>query len=308
MRKKMLFIYNPNAGRGKIRSKLSSILEILSKLDHEIVVFATQKKTDAKRIVEEYVSRGNCDVILCSGGDGTLNEVVSGLMECEKSLPVGYIPSGTTNDFGYSLKIPKDMVNAAKMFVNGTTLLCDVGSINNMFFTYTAAFGLFTDVSYETSQNAKNVFGRAAYILSGISKLHGVKSYHLTISIDDKIIEDDFIYGMIANSDSVGGFKGITGKDVLLNDGLFEMLLIRMPRNLIELTTIVNELLRGDSDSDYIYYERVSTAEIVAEEEIPWTLDGEFGGNMKEASVVIHKEAIPYICHVESEKLLELKE
>lgn len=175
-------------------------------------------------------------------------------------------------------------------------------------FTYTAAFGLFTDVSYETSQNAKNVFGRAAYILSGISKLHGVKSYHLTISIDDKIIEDDFIYGMIANSDSVGGFKGITGKDVLLNDGLFEMLLIRMPRNLIELTTIVNELLRGDSDSDYIYYERVSTAEIIAEEEIPWTLDGEFGGNMKEASVVIHKEAIPYICQVESEKLLELKE
>lgn len=308
MRKKMLFIYNPNAGRGKIRSKLSSIIEILSKLDNEIVVFATQKKTDAKRIVQEYASRGNCDVILCSGGDGTLNEVVSGLMECEKSLPVGYIPSGTTNDFGYSLKIPKDMISAAKMLVNGTTLLCDVGSINNMFFTYTAAFGLFTDVSYETSQNAKNVFGRAAYILSGISKLHGVKSYHITITLDDKVIEDDFIYGMIANSDSVGGFKGITGKDVLLNDGLFEMLLIRMPHNLIELTTIVNELLRGDSDSDYIYYERVSATEIVADEEIPWTLDGEFGGNMKEASVVIHKEAIPYICQVESEKLIELKE
>lgn len=130
----------------------------------------------------------------------------------------------------------------------------------------------------------------------------------MTITIGDKVIQDEFIYGMIANSDSVGGFKGITGKDVLLNDGLFEMLLIRMPRNLIELTTIVNELLRGDSDSDYIYYERVSTAEIVAEEEIPWTLDGEYGGTMREASVVIHKEAIPYVCEVESEKLLELKE
>lgn len=306
MRKKMLFIYNPNAGRGKIRNKLSSILEVLSELDNEIVVFATKKKTDAKRIVQDYASRGNCDVVLCSGGDGTLNEVVSGLMECEKSLPVGYIPSGTTNDFGYSLKIPKDMISAAKMLVNGSTLLCDVGSINNMFFTYTAAFGLFTDVSYETSQNAKNVFGRAAYILSGISKLHGVKSYHLHITIDDKVIEDDFIYGMIANSDSVGGFKGIAGKDVLLNDGLFEMLLIRMPHNLIELTTTVNELLRGDLDSEHICYARVSTATIVADEEFPWTLDGEFGGTMKEATVVIHKQAIPYICQVESDKLVEM--
>ena len=296
MRKKLLFIYNPNAGRGKIRSKLSQILEIIAKIDYEVIIFPTQKKLDAKNIAKEYVCRGNCDAIVCSGGDGTLNEVVGGVMECGKSVPIGYIPSGTTNDFGYSLKIPKDMVAAAELIVDGTTLPCDVGSINDMYFTYTAAFGLFTDVSYETSQTAKNAFGRAAYILSGVSKLHSVKSFHLMVAHDEVTIEGDFIYGMIANSDSVGGFKGLTGKDVLLNDGLFEMLLIRMPHNLIELTTIVNELLRGELNSEHLYYARVSEVHLSADEELPWAFDGEYGGNIKDAKVVIHKEAIPYIC------------
>lgn len=296
MRKKMLFIYNPNAGRGKIKSKLSQILDIFSSLDFELIVFPTKKKSDANIIVKEYASKGMCDRIVCSGGDGTLNEVVSGLMECEKSLPVGYIPSGTTNDFGYSLKVPKNMIKAAELAMNGSTLLCDVGSINNMYFTYTAAFGLFTNVSYETSQSAKNMLGRVAYILSGVGKLHNVKSYHLKIRHDNIMIEDDFIYGMISNSDSVGGFKGITGKNVLLNDGLFEMLVIRMPHNLIDLTTIINELLVGVLNSAHIYYSRVSSVSIEAESEFPWTLDGEFGGYMKETVIEIHKQAIPYIC------------
>lgn len=298
MRKKMLFVYNPNAGRGKIKSKLSSILETLMNTNHEVVVYPTKKKMDARDIVKEYARDNNCDAIVCSGGDGTLNEVVEGIMETGSIVPVGYIPSGTTNDFGHSLKIPKDMISAAELVVEGNTVMCDVGSINERFFTYTAAFGLFTDVSYETSQNAKNALGRVAYILSGVSKLHTVKSYHLKVEYNDEIIEDDFIYGMFANSDSVGGFKGLTGKNVSLNDGLFEMLLIRMPRTLIDLTNTVNELLRGELNTEHSYYARVSKARFSAEEEVPWTLDGEFGGMHQEAEVVIHKEAIPYICKV----------
>ncbi len=296
MKKKMLFIYNPNAGRGKIRTKLSQIIEVFA-TGYELIVYPTKKKLDAREKVKEYATREDCGVIICSGGDGTLNEVISGLMENNVSMPVGYIPSGTTNDFGYSLRIPKDMVKAAQIIMRGTTLLCDVGRINDNFFTYTAAFGLFSDVSYETPQNAKNILGRLAYILSGVSKLHSVKSYQLTIECEEEVVEGDFIVGMIANSNSVGGFRGITGKEVLLDDGLFELILIRKPHNILEIPNIINDLLKNDLSASYFYYRRISKVKITTPTEIPWSLDGEFGGTTRIANIMVHKKAIPYICN-----------
>ncbi len=306
MRRKMLFIYNPNAGRGRIRTKLSQILEIILKTEYEIVIYPTRQKMDAREIAKEYATNNKCDAIVCSGGDGTLNEVVGGLMEVGCSLPVGYIPSGTTNDFGYSLNIPKDMEKAAEIIVKGATLLCDVGSMNNSYFTYTAAFGLFTDVSYDTPQNFKNVLGRMAYILSGISKLHSVKVYHLRIEHEDEVVEDDFIYGMLANSNSIGGFRGITGSQVLLDDGLFELFLIRRPHNLVELSGIINDLMHNVITGKHIYYHRVHSVKIISECDMPWSLDGEYGGTTTEANIVIHKQAIPYIC--DRTELIESKE
>ena len=297
MKKKMLFIYNPNAGRGKIRTKLSQILEVFAQTGYELIVYPTKQKMDAREKVKEYASSEDCGVIICSGGDGTLNEVVSGLMENNISLPVGYIPSGTTNDFGYSLRIPKDMIKAAQVIMKGATFLCDVGRINDNFFTYTAAFGIFADVSYETPQNAKNILGRLAYILSGVSKLHAIKSYQLTVECDDEVVEGEFIVGMIANSNSVGGFRGITGKEVLLDDGLFELILIRKPHNILEIPNIINDLLRNDLSGSYFYYRRVSEVKISSPGEIPWSLDGEFGGTTRIANIMVHKKAIPYICN-----------
>ncbi len=297
MKKKVLFIYNPNAGRGKIRSKLSEILEVFSQSDCELIVYPTKQRMDARVKAIEYAQNGECTAIICSGGDGTLNEVVGGLMECNVSLPVGYIPSGTTNDFGYSLRIPKDMVKAAQIIVKGATLLCDVGKINEQYFTYTAAFGLFTDVSYDTPQNVKNVLGRMAYILSGVSKLHGIKSFRMKVELEDEEIEDEFMVGMIANSNSVGGFRGITGKQVLLNDGLFELIFIRKPHNVIEVSNIINELLKNDLSGKYFYYRRVSNVKVYSDIDIPWALDGEYGGTTRIANITVCKQAIPYVCN-----------
>lgn len=297
MRKKMLFIYNPNAGRGKIRSKLSRILEVFTHSECELVVYPTKQKLDARKRVQEYCKNGDYSLVVCAGGDGTLNEVVSGLMESNVSIPVGYIPSGTTNDFGYSLRIPTDMIKAAQIIAKGSTMLCDVGKINDNYFTYTAAFGLFTDVSYETPQNAKNILGRLAYILSGVSKLHGIKYHKLTVEHDTETVEGEFIVGMIANSNSVGGFRGITGKEVLLDDGLFELILIRRPNNIIEISNIINDLLKNDLSANYFYYRRVSDVKITSSTDIPWSLDGEFGGTTRIANIVVHKKAIPYICN-----------
>lgn len=304
MSKRMLFIYNPNAGKGRIKSKLSGVLELFSKAGYELIVYPTKQKNDAKEIVAKYAAEQSIDLVACSGGDGMLNEVISGMMKIKQRyqeefpmVPVGYIPSGTTNDFGYSLCIPKDMMAAAKLVVDGNALVCDVGSLNDRFFAYTAAFGLFSDVSYDTPQTFKNQLGRLAYILSGATRLHDIKTYHLKVETEDEIQEDDFIVGMVSNSNSVGGFRGITGKKVRLDDGIFELILIRRPKNIVEISTIVNDLLRSDLSGKYIYYKKISRVKLTSDTELSWSLDGEFGGMTNIANIVIHKQQIPYLCN-----------
>ena len=218
------------------------------------------------------------DLVVCSGGDGTLDEVVSGLMEVDQRVPIGYIPAGSTNDFANSLSISKDMVQAAKDIIEGNLYSCDVGAFNNDSFVYIAAFGLFTDVSYETGQDMKNVLGHMAYLLEGMKRLPTIRSYPMRVTYDDTTIVDDFIFGMITNSVSVGGFKRITGKNVKLDDGVFEVTLIKRPKNPIELNNIMVSLLNRDIDTDAMYCFRTSKLEITSTDPLPWTLDGEYGG------------------------------
>ena len=218
------------------------------------------------------------DLVVCSGGDGTLDEVVSGLMEVDQRVPIGYIPAGSTNDFANSLSISKDMVQAAKDIIEGNLYSCDVGAFNNDSFVYIAAFGLFTDVSYETGQDMKNVLGHMAYLLEGMKRLPAIRSYPMRVTYDDTTIVDDFIFGMITNSVSVGGFKRITGKNVKLDDGVFEVTLIKRPKNPMELNNIMVSLLNRDIDTDAMYCFRTSKLEITSTDPLPWTLDGEYGG------------------------------
>lgn len=283
MGKKMLFVYNPKAGKAQIRLKLADILNIFAAAEYEITVLPTQKRDDARLAVANR-SR-DYDLVVCSGGDGTLDETVTGMMQSGFRTPIGYIPAGSTNDFGGSLALPKNMVRAAEIIVEGQNFSCDVGSFNDDFFVYIAAFGLFTDVSYETPQDVKNVLGHTAYILEGMKRIANAQSYKMKVCCEGKEIKGDFLFGMITNSVSVGGFKNITGKNVQLNDGLFEVTLIKRPKNPLELNNILVSLLNRDIDTDSMY--SFHTAELTLEsmEPVNWTLDGENGGSHKKVRI-----------------------
>ncbi len=284
MKRKLLFIYNPKAGKAKIKSKLADILDVFAKSGFETTICPTQFKGDAEQIMEK--RSADYELIVCSGGDGTLDETVTGMFKSGLRTPLGYIPAGSTNDFAGSLALPKSMVRAAETIVSGKNFPCDVGTFNEDVFVYIAAFGLFTEVSYETDQEAKNLLGHMAYVLEGMKRLSSIKSFPMRVSYEDKIIVENFIFGMVTNSISVGGFKNITGKNVQLDDGVFEVTLIKQPKNAIELNNIMVSLVNHDIDTDLMYCFRTSSIAFESPEPVAWTLDGENGGSHK--SVHIH--------------------
>lgn len=275
--KKLLFVYNPHAGKGALKPKVSDILDIFVKAGYEVTAYPTQAYHDAYRKIREFTE--DYDLVVCSGGDGTIDEVVTGMMAREHRMPVGYIPTGTTNDFAHSLRIPRDILAAADNAVNGVPFSCDVGQFNEDIFVYIAAFGLFTDVSYQTNQTAKNVLGHLAYVLEGAKRLFSIPSYRIKVTHDGETIEDEFIYGMVTNSRSVGGFRNMVGKNVAFDDGVFEVTLIKMPKNPIELQEIITALMMEQTDSKHMYSFKSGHLTFESLEEIPWTLDGEFGGD-----------------------------
>lgn len=288
--KKLLFVVNGHSGKGQIKNKLLDIIDIMIKEGYHVQVHTTQEREDATKVVREQAKY--YDLVVCSGGDGTLDEAVTGMMQSEVRTPLGYIPAGSTNDFANSLEIPKDMIQAAKTAVLGVPFSCDVGEFNGDYFIYVAAFGIFTDVTYATSQELKNALGHVAYILEGAKRLYTIKTYHMRVEYDGNEIEGDFLLGMITNSTSVGGFKNMTGKDVKLDDGMFEVTLIHKPKNIIELNTIIASLTNLKDETDLIDSFRAESVKFYSEEEIPWTLDGEFGGDHKEVQIKDHCKAV----------------
>lgn len=274
---KLLFIFNPKSGKGLIKNHLVDIIDVMVKAGFEVTVYPTQKRGDA---IEKVVADGEkYDRIVCSGGDGTLDEVVTGFRRAKLNLPLGYIPAGSTNDFARSLNISSDMVKAAKTAVGEHMFQCDVGKFNGDTFVYIAAFGIFTDLSYETPQSLKNILGHMAYVLSAAKSLRSIPNYQMVVDVDGEIIEDKFIYGMITNSLSVAGFSGLTGHDVQFDDGEFEVTLIKTPKNVEDLNEIVLYFTNLTNTSSMIYTYKAKKVKIISEKEVPWTLDGEFGGN-----------------------------
>ena len=273
---KLLFVYNQHSGVGRIKSQLSDILDIMVRAGYEVSVHPTQAVGDATAVTASRAA--DYDLVVCCGGDGTLDETVTGLMERGCKVPLGYIPAGSTNDFAASLKLPKNMKKAAQVAVSGADFPCDVGCFGEKHFIYIAAFGLFTDVSYQTKQELKNVLGHVAYLLEGAKRIGSHPSYRMCVEYNGGVIEDEFMYGMVTNSLSVGGFKGMTGDDVALNDGLFEVMLIRTPRNAVELNEIIAVLTKLRPESDLIYTFKTDELRISPYQAIPWTLDGEYGG------------------------------
>ena len=291
MKKKVLFIVNPKSGKGSIRSKLLDIVDIFVKAEFDLTLYISQSAGDARAKAKEV--EGRYELVICSGGDGTLDEVISGMIECEKRSAIGYIPCGSTNDFAHSLKIPTSMTKAAEHIAAWKEFPCDIGRFNDDYFVYIAAFGLFTDVSYETSQDVKNVLGHLAYILEGMKKLTEIKSYPMKVESEEMTVEGNFLFGMVTNSTSVGGFRNITGKHVHLDDGVFEVTLIKTPQNILELNEIIQAVIAGKSENNkYFYQFRSKAVKFISGDPVAWTLDGEFGGYHEVVDVKNDKQAL----------------
>lgn len=289
--KKMLFIFNPRSGKAQIRNKLMDILDIFTKAGYELLVHVTQRPGDAMKAAALYGS--SVDLVVCSGGDGTLNETISGLMELEDFPNLGYIPSGSTNDFASSLKISKNMITAAEAAVSGTPFPIDIGCFcGDRHFVYIAAFGAFTEVSYLTPQDKKNVLGHQAYMLEGMKSLASIKSYCIRVECEEITLEGEFIFGMVTNTISVGGFKGLVTQDVALDDGEFEVLLIRTPKTPMDLTNIINYMFLKEEPNEYVHKFRTRSLKVLSEEPVDWVLDGEFGGTRREVQIINLKKQI----------------
>lgn len=280
MDKKLLFIYNPVSGKAQTRTFLADIVEIYSDNDYTVTVHPTKCKGDGFEFIREHASE--YDLVAVCGGDGMLNEAVSALMHTEASArpALAYLPSGSTNDFAGTVGLPTNVRHAAKMSVDGKPFFCDAGKINDKYFAYVAAFGAFTSVSYDTSQDFKNIFGHLAYIFEGLRTLPTIKPIHMKISFDDNVIEDDFILGMVTNSLQVGGIKFNLGTAISLNDGMFEVLLVKKPQNATSFQTIISAFMTQNIDKakDIISF-KASKIKFETEAPIPWTVDGEFGGD-----------------------------
>lgn len=298
-RKKALFIMNPKSGTMQASKMLSEILQIFSDSGYMTSILLTAAKGDATKYAEEYAP--DYDMVIVSGGDGTLNEVVDGLMNAKIDKPVGYIPAGSTNDFAASLGLPKTVIKAAEKVVSGETKALDIGDFNGRHFSYVASFGAFTSTSYSVPQNMKNMLGHTAYILSGIKDLVNIHPIHAKITTDpgtenERIVEGEYIFGAICNSTSVAGIVKLDKKAVDMNDGKMEVLLVKMPMDIIELNEIITSMISSKLDSSQLEFFSAREIHVDIQKGTHWTLDGEYEEGREHNEINTIDSAIKIIC------------
>lgn len=270
-----MLIVNPNSGKSKPKSMLFEIIQTLSKNDCMVTTLITQKEADATKFASFACNEEKYDMIICCGGDGTLSETISGIMQSSHPLPLGYIPCGSTNDYAKSLGISSDYVEAATNAINGKEYPVDIGKINGKHFNYIASFGLFTSVSYNASRSLKSMLGHTAYVLEGTKELTKIKANHVRIETDSAVYEDDYIFGAVANSTSIGGIVKIDETLVSFNDGVFEICLVKMPKTPADLVKIIKGMMNSDFTLDCFEFFRASSLKITAPGDMAWSLDGE---------------------------------
>lgn len=281
--RKLLFLVNPQAGKAAIRGQLLRIVDTFVRAGWMPTIYTSQRAGELPALVAREAP--NYDLVVCSGGDGTLNETLNGLMHLERRPPLGYIPAGTTNDYASSLGIPKIMLKAAQAAVDGVPVSVDVGKFGERFFAYVAAFGAFTDVTYVTPQHIKNSLGRLAYLVEGAQRLSSLKTYPLHLEYDGGETDGEFLVGLISNSSYVAGLPVGRWIDASMSDGLLEVTLVRKPNLMIELTRVASNLLLGELDPELIFSVKTKRLRITSPEPIPWTLDGEYGGSPSEVTI-----------------------
>ena len=295
MNRKMLFFVNPNAGHAEIRSSLMEVLQVFTIGGYDVTVHPTRAPKDLTQTIAAHGAE--YDMIVCTGGDGTLNEAVSGLMQLEKRPPLGYIPGGTVNDVASTLGLSHDPVTAAQDIVHGKPFAMDIGAFGkDRWFAYVAAFGLFTGVAYETPQEDKRVLGRLAYFLNGVRALDDVRPVHVRCTVNGETVETDAIDGLVCSTMSVGGFKVRSDMGISLNDGQAELLLVRDIKSLIDFHNVAMHLMRCEFQSEKEFvFRKAANIHFSFDEPVAWTVDGEYGGTYREVDVRIHQQAIRII-------------
>lgn len=270
----MLFLMNPNAGQRRANRHLAEILTIFNQAGWDVTVRMTEGPGSGAQTVRRLAPES--ELVVCCGGDGTFNEAMSGVLQSGVDVPLGYIPSGSTNDFASSLKLPANVLDAARAIVEGEPEYYDVGRFGDRYFSYVASFGAFTRASYATPQSVKNALGHTAYLLEGIQELSQIRKEHVRLELEDgQVVEDDFIFGAISNSTSVGGILTLDPKQVDMRDGLFELLLVRAPRDLLEISECIRALQTQKYNCRMITFLSTKKVEITASPDMNWTLDGE---------------------------------
>lgn len=289
----VLTIINPTSGKGKIENQIEEIGQNIEEQGMKNEIILTQKEKNAKNILDEH--KENKDLILVCGGDGTLNETVTSMVENKlENVTLSFIPLGTTNDLARTLNMPLKDISITKKLLQTTAKRIDIGKWNeNRYFCYVAAFGLITDVAYKTSQEAKHKYGKLAYYINVLKELRKIPTYKMKLKFDDKHIEDEFIYGGITNSESIAGFKWFAKGEIQLDDGLFEGIFIRKPRTIFGYFKILSSFFKKDyHKNEYILFTQAKNFEIEAEESIKWTIDGEFAGEEKNVKIENMQKAI----------------
>jgi len=293
--KKLLFLYNPMSGKGRVADCLGDMLNIFTRSGFLVTAYPTQSKGDAARAARELSP--HFDRVICAGGDGTLSETVTGLMSLQSPPLLGYIPFGSTNDCAVNLDLPKVPTQAALIAArDGVPRESDIGKLNGRPFVYVAAFGAFTQVAYETSQELKNTFGHLAYVMEGIASLPAITPYHIRVEYDGKVLEDDFYFGMVSNAFSIGGLKLPAKEKVVLDDGLFEVDLIKKPISLADISNGFQDLIRQNpSGAGVRIHFQASHITFTCDRPLPFTIDGEFGGEQTVNEVVNCQKALTII-------------
>ncbi len=271
--KKLLFILNPCAGTRKANRYLTDIVSIFNRAGYQVQVHVTAERGEAEQVACRQAKE--VDLVACCGGDGTFNETVSGLMRSGASIPIGYIPAGSTNDLANSLGLPSNILVAARQIVEGTPVTYDLGRFGERYFSYVASFGAFTRASYATPQSVKNALGHTAYILGGIQEISQIRKEHVYLELDGEVVEDDFIFGAICNSTSVGGILTLDPKQVDMRDGKFEVLLVRTPKDLAEITECIQAVQKQKYNCKMMTFRSAQHIKITASPDMVWTLDGE---------------------------------
>ena len=305
--KNMLLVYYPDAGKGQFKNYLHAVVDTFTKAGYLVTLYPTQQAREVYQIITAY---GTCpagqdpssfrfpfNLLVISGGDGTLHECINAVMQLPEDvrMPIGYIPAGSTNDFAVSHTIPKEPVAAAASIVGGGPVPFDIGLFGSTYFSYVAAFGSFTDVTYDTPQEVKNIWGHLAYVIEGAKRFPSYRPHHMVVEADGERIEGDFLLGMVANTTSVGGFA-IRHDEISLQDGLSDLILIRYSSDTLQNLATLNAVLTQDFTSPGLIYRKVKKARFLSEEKIAWTLDGEYGGEYTDISTDTCHNALEFMC------------